>query len=464
MHPSFQGIPSIPDLTHPHELIEFGGQITQMLPYLAIFVIALGIVMALLLWADRSRGEARQLLILQDWLEQYFFLLKHLSHFALVLVILVGGFFLCSTLANRYHDWEQARVAQVAEQVAGSRLEQTAPRIRYQVEEPYTYTTVVEGELVQVEEIREVPRFLAIASSQIQVTLDQAQAAQNLRAVYMADFQADYEVTNPLEGTEDFFFEINPPYGYSLLQNFRVQQDETRLVPVNPGGYSFPLRLPPGETTHFRVAYQAQGGPRWVYSAGQQLLANFRLTALANFAKADFASGIVPTESKMEGRGTRFTWVFDDNVSVRNPFGVFTATEPVRNTGILPRLLLLAPALFLWWLLLLYLSLPMTLENVAIAAGTFFACLLTLTYFSRLIDVKLAWTLISLVLLILAWGLGTTRPAKLAALICTIAGGVVPVWGLIIPYSGLTLSLAGLLSVIWLVARHWYGWQTLHTG
>lgn len=40
-------------------------------------------------------------------------------------------------------------------------------------------------------------------------------------------------------------------------------------------------------------------------------------------------------------------------------------------------------------------------------------------------------------------------------------GAVLPVFGLLVPFSGLTLSVAGLLSVIWLAVRHWYGWYTL---
>lgn len=204
-----------------------------------------------------------------------------------------------------------------------------------------------------------------------------------------------------------------------------------------------------------------QGGPRWIYSADGRLLQNFRLVAIANFPGADFASGIVPTEIAGEGQSTRFTWVFDDNVSVRNPFGVFTNTNPVRNTGVLPRLLLLAPALFLWWILLLYLSIPMNLKNIAVAGGVFFACLLALTYTSRVMSPQFAWTLISLVLLVLTWGLGVNVRASLAAVICTIAGAVLPVFGLLVPYSGLTLSLAGFLSAVWLAVRHWFGWYRL---
>jgi len=99
---------------------------------------------------------------------------------------------------------------------------------------------------------------------------------------------------------------------------------------------------------------------------------------------------------------------------------------------------------------------------VTIAGGVFFACLLALTYLSRVIDVKVAWLGVGLILMSLSWGLGTNRSASLAALICTIAGAIVPVYGLLTPYTGLTLSFAGLLSVAWLAVRNWYGWYRIN--
>jgi hypothetical protein len=87
---------------------------------------------------------------------------------------------------------------------------------------------------------------------------------------------------------------------------------------------------------------------------------------------------------------------------------------------------------------------------------------LTLTYLARLMNAEFAWTLISLILLALSWGLGANLRASLAALICTIAGAVLPVFGLLVSFSGLTLSLAGLLSAVWLAVLHLYGWYKLH--
>lgn len=456
---SAEGIPNIPDLTHPQELIEFGNQVLKASLTLIILIGFLGIAIAIISFAlRRQESESEPAIFINEWVRQYSDLLKGLQHLILVLILLVGGFFLCSTLSNRYHHWEQAKIAKIAASVAGDRLEQIAPKVRYVTEEPYTYFQWVDNKQVEVQSTTKVDKYLSINASKIQVNINQAQDAQNLKAVYVVDFEAEYQVTNQLQDIQDFFFEIRPPYGYSLLQNFRLEQNSKRLTPTNPEDYSFPFSLFPEETINFKVTYKAQGSPRWIYNADDQLLSKFRLTILANFPKADFASGIVPTETIESKEGRKFTWVFDDNVSVKNPFGVFTATEPVINTGILPRLLILAPALFLWWIFLLYLSLPLSLRDLAILGGIFFACLLTLTYSSRLVEAKFAWSIISPILLFLVCGLGSNRRSFLAAIICTIAGGILPIFGLLIPYTGLTLSIAGLLSVLWLVVRNWSGW------
>ncbi|MBD2196220.1 MULTISPECIES: hypothetical protein [Calothrix] len=462
MNPSAQGIPGLPDLTHPQELIQFGTQALKGSLLIVFLVIALGIAIALISFSLRRHPTA-QTVFFNEWAINYAQILKGLQHLALIIILLIPGFFLCSTLSNRYHHWEQARVAQVAETVAGDKLEQTAPQIRYVVKEPYSYTTTVKDKIVKVNDTQQVNRYLTLAGSQIQVKLNQDVDVKGRSSIYKVDYTAEYKVNNPLTDINSFFFEAPPPNGYSLLARYKVERDGTQLPQKNPGDYGFPFRLEPGAETTLKVTYQAQGGPRWVYNASGQLLSKFRLTTIADFSPVDFASGIAPNNKKTEKGSTAFTWIFDDNVSVKNPFGVFTNTEPVRNTGIIPRLLLLAPAVFIWWIILLYLSLPMSLKNVAIAAGIFFACILTLTYLGRLISPVLVWTMISLILLSLMWGLGGNRRASLAAILCTIAGSVIPVLGLLVPYSGLTLSLAGLLSAVWLAVRHWYSWQTVTT-
>jgi hypothetical protein len=453
MNFSTQGIPALPDLTHADELIKFGNQFLQATLVLVFIIIGLGVAIALISFSLR-RNTSEQVIFFREWSVRYSQLLQGLQHLSLILILIVCGFFLTSTLANRYHHWEQAKLAQVAESVAGDKLEQTAPQIRYIVEEPYSYTTTVDGKIVKVTDQRQVSRYLNLASSNIKVNIDQSVDVQNRSAIYLTNYVANYKIINELSDTNSFYFQAPPPYGYSLLSGYKVEKDGTRLEPTNPRNYDFSFQLQPGEEATFQVSYQAQGGPRWVYDATNQLLSQFRLTATANFSNADFASGIVPQQINSDGDSTQFIWIFDDNVAVRNPFGVFTSTQPIGKTGILPRLLLLAPGVFLWWILLLYLSVPMRLKNVAISGGIFFACILTLTYLSRLISGEIAWIIISFIFLGLIYRLSLNNRAGLAAIICTLAGAILPVFGLLIPLTGLTLSLAGLLSVSWLVINN----------
>lgn len=455
-------IPSIPDLTHPNELLQFGQQLLETSRWLIALFVVLGIVLAVVNASYRGFGASRDGDSLANrpiWLEphltSYGQILRGLMHGLLVIAILITGFFLCSTLANRYHHWEQDKIAQVAGSVAGERIEQPAPFVRYTVQEPYREITYINGRPTEVERSRPVDRFLSPSTSQAEVKLAQTIDPATSRLIYQSDFSATYRVTNTLDVTENFTFEAPPPLGYTLLQDYRVEQDGQRLEPKNQGDYRFPLRLEPGQSTQFSTTYKAQGAPRWVYNANGRLLSKFRLTVLANFPNADFASGIVPTETKTEGKGTRFTWAFEENVSVQNPFGVFTATQRFSNTGVLPRLLLLAPGILLWWLLLLYLLVPMRLQDVAIAAAIFFACLLSLTYASRLFDARFAWALLFPVLLLFSWGLGRNRGARWRSLGATFSGAVLPVLGFLVPYTGLTLGLAGLISIGWLMVGYW---------
>ncbi|WP_017303864.1 hypothetical protein [Spirulina subsalsa] len=451
-----QGIPNLPDLTQPSQLVELGQSALWGLVLLVLLLSVLGIAIAVFNFSLRS-----DLTTQRQWLEQetrwYGFALRALPHLSLVLVLLVFGFLGCSTLSKRYHFWEQAKVAQVAQSVAGERMEQASPRFYYVTQEPYTYTTFVNGNLVTVEDTHEIDRSLPLTGSQIQVTLEQEEDVQKTgQTLYLVDFVGEFQVKNTLDEAQEFIWQVNPPSDYKLLQNFRVERAGNPLSPKVSQPYHFPVSLEAGEETQFRVSYKAQGAPRWVYTAYGELLSNFELAIAAQFPNADFASGIKPTETVVSGNRTRYTWTFTENVSVQNPFGVFTSTPALKNTGVLPRLLLLAPAVFLWWVLLLYLSLPMTFSNIALIGGLFYAHLLALTYLSRSLPPLPSWLALSVFLLALTWGLGRKTQTVTAALVCTVTGVILPILGLLVPYTGLTLALAGLGSATWLAVHHWY--------
>ncbi|WP_139240476.1 hypothetical protein [Geitlerinema sp. PCC 9228] len=69
-----------------------------------------------------SQGQKTNPPWLYAWLWGYDRWLQGWPHATLVLCWLVAGFFLCSTLANRYHHWEQAQVKEMAASIAGEKM------------------------------------------------------------------------------------------------------------------------------------------------------------------------------------------------------------------------------------------------------------------------------------------------------------------------------------------------------
>ncbi|MGK7927773.1 MAG: hypothetical protein AB4290_21470 [Spirulina sp.] len=451
-----RGIPDLPDLTQPSQLIDLGRQALEIFSLLILAAAGLGVAIALIAFALRWDSEGYRRFV-AEWSDRYVRLLRALPHITLILLLLVTGFLFGGTLSRRYHFWEQAKVVQVARSVAGDRSGQQSPRVYYTVQEPYTYIIYVDGRPTEKEDIRNIDRPLSLAGSNVQVAIEQLPDPQRQgQNIYLVNFNAVYQVKNTLDEEREFFFEMPSPSGYLLWENPQVEREGQRLELDQRRSSRFSFRLAPGEETEFRVTYKMQGSPKWVYMAYGQLLTNFRLYIEANFPNANFASGIVPTDTRIEDNTTRFTWQFE-SVSVRDPLGVFTATATVEDRGILPQLLFLSPVVLLWWLLLLYLSVSMRLQNVAIAAGIFWACLLSLTYLSRIFPAIPVWVAISFGFLVLAWGLGRDRSSSWAAVISTLCGAIIPLFAFLVPYTGLTLSLAGVLSGVWLAVLHWYG-------
>jgi hypothetical protein len=452
---------SLPDLTQPQSLNLVASQLPIALAIFVVLAIGLGAALALINFSTRNTSTYSNVAI-GDLAMTSTQLLRGLQQTVVVAIVVLIGFLLCSTLANRQNIWEQARLAQKTPALAATAevIQQTSPQVTYTSQEPYVYTTQLDGKLVKVQDKRDVTRPTAVSGSNLQVVINPSQTKTGENN-YAIDFKGDYQITNPVGTTDRFTFKIAPPTGYSLLQNFTVERDGKRLTAATPGEYSFPLQIAAGSVSKLRVSYLAQGSPQWVYSAQPGSLANFRMSIASKVPRIDFVSGVVPTRVAANGENKVFTWAFDRNASVQKPFGV-SVDAPVATAGKLPLLLILAPGIFLWWVALLCLSIPMRLPNIAIAGFVFFAGMFALTYFSRLTDPLYVWGGISIALLGLVWGLGRGNwRISIAAIISTIVGAIVPVFGFLLPDRGVILSVAGLMSIFWLVARNWYGWYQL---
>jgi hypothetical protein len=450
----------LPDFTQT----EYVDRIASQLPLsIAVFVIlAICLTAAMALFNFSIRNSSASNIALGDWTMNSTKLIRGLQQLLLVAMLLFAGFGLCSTLANNQRNWEQERIVKTTPPTIDRFVEQSSPQVSYTSQEPYTYTTQLEGKLVKVEDKKEVTRQSAVSSSNLLVSISPAPHQSGDGNNYLIDFNGDYQIANSIPTTDKFVFQINPPKGSLLLQNFGVEQDGKKLARTNPGDYRFPIQIAPGKVSKLHVTYRAQGSPQWVYSAKDGSLANFKMAISTKVPRLNFVNSIVPTKVSSNGDRQVFSWAFDKNASVQKPFGVSVLAPVVAQTGLLSQLLVLAPGILLWWLLLLCFSIPMRLQNIAITGFVFFAGMFSLTYFSRQTDQIYVWSGISVGLLLLVWGLGRNNwRVSLAAIICTILGVIFPVYGFLLGSRGVLLSIAALLSVIWLAARNWYGWYQL---
>jgi hypothetical protein len=448
------------DFTQPQYL----DRISSQLPLsTAIFVVlAIGLTAALALYNFSLRNASASNVAIGDWTIQSNQLVRGLQQLLLVALLLLLGFGICSTLAARQHNWEQTRVTKKTLPATSEFIEQSSPQVTYTNLEPYVYTTQLDGKLVKVEDKKEVTRQSSVSGSNLLISIAPARINAGEGNNHLIDFSGDYQVTNSINTTDKFVSQISPPKGYALLQNFGVEQDGKKLTRTNPGDYRFPIQIAPGSASKLRVNYRVQGSPQWVYSAKDGSLSNFRMAISTKVPRLNAINGVIPTKISRNGDRQVFSWTFNRNASVQKPFGVSVTPPVAAQTGKLPLLLLLAPVILLWWLLLLCFSIPMRLQNIAIAGFLFFASMFGLAYFSRLADPLYVWTGLAIGLLVLVWGLGRNNwRVSVAAVICTLLGAIFPVYGFLMGSRGVMLSIAALLSVTWLVARNWYGWYEL---
>jgi hypothetical protein len=100
MTPSTQGIPGLPDLTYPDELVQFGTTVIQGSLLFVFLIVALAVVIALALISFSLRSNTtEQRVFFGEWFICYSQLLKGVEYLALILGLLITGLFLTSTFA-----------------------------------------------------------------------------------------------------------------------------------------------------------------------------------------------------------------------------------------------------------------------------------------------------------------------------------------------------------------------------
>jgi MFS family permease len=440
----------LPDLTHPLELLHWAQHLFSAYLVWAVLIGAAGIVLALLMKANNPSQRD-----LRPWLDSYGDMTGRLRLVGISLAIVAMGGLACTTLANRYRNWETDAIARSADTVAGDTMVQTPPKVSFEEAESYTEDVRVGNRMVTLSKTRQVTRYLPLAATVVTVDVKEVAIDETVpRTGYAVAFRADYDVVNSLTRAENITFDIAPPASFSVMQDFKVVCGGKTLQPSRPGVYRFVAPFSAGERKCFAVTYKGQGAPRWVYDTSNTIVSAFKLTINTDFRDARYASGIVPTATSQANGGHVFTWQYTENVSVANPFGVFSvAPPPVSPTGRLPRLLMLAPAIFIVWLFVMQLGQGLAERQVVLAGGSFFAAMLAQTYFSRLIGAPLSWFIVGALFIVAASRLAAdTRDRRNYAISALIAVWL-PVMGLLVTYSGLTISIAALACVGWIASR-----------
>jgi hypothetical protein len=449
----------LPDLTQPSQLTAITSNFALGLLVFGLIAIGLGLALALINFALKPQ-QSSAVAILDRWTIRYTELLQLLQNTALIAILGVGLFLFCGTLANRYQNWEQTRFG--GSNISTSAIEQAAPQIEYTATEPYSYNTQLNGRVVKVQDSKAVKKTMLPTASNIRLKM----TSTNTKDVAEINFAGEFQVKNTAPLNSTLLLQMHPPQGLGLVENFTVEKDGQRLLPQPGSDYNFPLTLAPGSIGQLRVSYRGQGSPRWLYRTQGQLISKLQLTIETDLKNVDGIGSLVPTQVEARGSNKVLTWVFADNASVTQPFGAGSTFVADRQSGILPQLLTIAPAFWLWWLALLLISVPLALRDMAASAGVFLALMAALTYGSRWIRTDLVapyltaqtlWLGMTGLLILVGVGLARQRRIAIGVALSAIVGMVLPVFGMLGSYRGPLLGLAALLSIGWLATPRWYG-------
>jgi hypothetical protein len=456
--------PEMSSVTSPGQLNAIANGIPLGIILFFAVLLGLGVAIALINFSLKPQQES-SVVAMGGWIIRYTDLVKLLQHVAVVSSILIAGIFVCNIVANDYSVWEQNKFPRSA--ATAQQIEQMAPQISYTVKEPAKLETKEGEPPTVIAPEKEIPRFLPVSSSNIQVAINKNRVRGLEKWIYTTDFVGEYEARNITPSNVEFLLKMAPPKGAYIVQSYVVEQDGRRISANSAGEYEYLIQIANNGTTKIKTSYQAQGAPRWLYVTRGELLERFQLAIATNFNNIASASGLMPSYIEKRPKGKTFTWTIPGNATIPYPIGASTPNILPSQVGAIPKVIFYAPGVWLWWLVLLYFSVPLYLKDVLITAGVLAAGVSTLAYAMRLFKTELVgvaatpelvWPVIAVLLLFSAWGLGKDKRTKFAAIACTIAGLIVPVFGLLSIYQGVLLSLAVLLSAFWLVAINWYGW------
>jgi len=375
---------------------------------------------------------------------------------AIILIFLgttIAWMVLGGTLYARTEEADSKLRGEVAE-LWGTELRQTSP------------TITLLHELTEREIRDEVPPRPPVQvipdSSEVQVKLNLDLRRKGLiwYHTYEVVFDAVYRVKNPDPDRRLITVKLFLPTSQAIYDDFHFELDGKE---ASPGGGSPPVaicsrHLDPNATATIRAHYKSRGMNTWRYGFGSDVLEarNFKMVVLTDFRRIDFPSRTLSPTDKREGaNGWELTWDFKHLVSGLD-MGV-DMPEKLQPGPWAARLSFFAPVGLLFYIFMLVVVGVMSGRNLHpmhyfFVAGGFFAFHILLAYTVDLIDMHAAFSICSVVSVLLVvsylmrvagarFALAVAAPAQLAFLVLFSYAFYYP------GYTGLTITVASIVTL-----------------
>lgn len=324
------------------------------------------------------------------------------------------------------------------------------------VEDPATKERKLVTRTRRVE--RSKPVILQGSSLAVDFRMDHRRKGLLWYATYAVDFRGDYAYLHDEERDGELVITYRFPTAEALYSDFRFEVDgkmDPKIVPADQGGVKVVeqrVRVQPGRSVPFTIAYSSQGLDWWRYSFGGDVnrVKNFELTMTTDFKEIDFPEGTIsPNAKEATSGGWELRWKSENLIS---GFQIGMEMPRKLNPGPLAaRISFFAPVclgFFFVWMFVISLLRGIDLHpmNYLFLGAAFFAFHLLFAYTVDHLDVLVAFVLSSVVSVFLVISyLRLVAGVRFAAL---EAGGSQLVYLVLFSYAHFFEGFTGLIVTI----------------
>jgi len=238
----------------------------------------------------------------------------------------------------------------------------------------------------------------------IKLTYEPKKKGLTWNRTYLADFSANYQISNPSPRDQTIYVSFTLPSEYSSYHNFIFKLGDTDTSEVMPDNGQIKQRidLAAGESAQLTIGYTCRGMNQWQYQFREvDRIRNFKLTMHTNFPEIDFLDGSSSPTSRDYNDDSdtwQLTWDYPNviqpqNISMDMPSAKNPAPIAARISFYAPFSLLFFFAVLIIFGLLKGINLH-PINYIFLAAG-FFSFHLLFAYLIDLIPLHLAFAIAS---------------------------------------------------------------------